>query len=161
MELYGDQGVGAAFLRGGGLDCTIPWGSGQLKPTLYVALVGDTAKGRKSTALNDVLELAVHPTLERLRLDADQLPPFEVLTGMGSGEGFLEVLADRDQNERGGGGKQTGRGSRRRARTRRATGQDRPRAGGLEARFFCSTVSRRPASYLSHPSTRVKPRTPR
>jgi hypothetical protein len=90
--LWGSLAAALGFLVGG--DCAIPWGPGFLRPTLYVALIGDTAKGRKSTALNDVLDVAVRPTLERMKLDTPALP-FEVMTGMGSGEGFFDVIADR------------------------------------------------------------------
>ncbi len=73
---------------------TLPWGSGQMPPVVLVALIGETAKARKSTAIDDVVETIVGPLMPKATRPGEPAP-MELLIGSGSGEGFVEALADR------------------------------------------------------------------
>ena len=83
-----------------GRDTWIDWGARREHPIVFPILVGETAKARKSTALHDAVDLVADHLRPRGN-PADGLPdPSEIVRGSGSGEGFLEALADRPFRQR-------------------------------------------------------------
>ena len=77
-----------------GRDAVLGWGTGEMVPVVHVCVVGPTAKARKSTALDDVVETVVEP-LRPLATQPYEPDPMEIVVGVGTGEGFAEAIADR------------------------------------------------------------------
>lgn len=73
----------------------LPWAAEMLRPVVFLCLLGQTSRARKTTAISD----AVNIVLEPLRPKATQPgepDPFEIVRGHGSGEGLMDALADRE-----------------------------------------------------------------
>ena len=66
-----------------------------ISPIIHVALLGDTGVARKSSAVNDVVNLVVNPLKGSIQVVPGEPCPIEVVNGSGSGEGFMERVADR------------------------------------------------------------------
>ncbi|WP_242334564.1 DUF3987 domain-containing protein [Anaeromyxobacter sp. SG66] len=69
-------------------------GTGFILPILFVCLLGETARTRKTTAMNDAVDVVLDPLRPRSTQPGEP-DPFEIVRGQGSGEGLLEALADR------------------------------------------------------------------
>ena len=91
--LWGALAAGLAVLVG--RTFRLPWGPSALYANLVVALVGETGKARKSTALDDVHDLVIEPLKPAPQAEGEP-PVFEVVSGSGSGEGFVDAIADRE-----------------------------------------------------------------
>ena len=76
-----------------GRECSLPWAGGGLFPTLHVAILGPTGSGRKSSSIDDAQVLLVDPFKPKATLPGEP-DPLVVLSGMGSGEGFMEAIKD-------------------------------------------------------------------
>ncbi len=66
-----------------------------ISPVIHVALLGDTGVARKSSAVSDAVNIVVNPLKVILQGVPGEPCPVEVVNGSGSGEGFMEQLADR------------------------------------------------------------------
>jgi hypothetical protein len=89
--IWGAFAAGLSVLIG--RDVTMAWGPSVLVPVLMVCMLAPTARGRKSTALDDVVDMIINPL--RPPPQSGEQPKFELVIGSGSGEGFAEALADR------------------------------------------------------------------
>lgn len=63
-------------------------------PVLFMCLLGETARTRKTTSMNDAVTLALEPLRVR-GTQPGEPDPQEVVRGHGSGEGLMDALADR------------------------------------------------------------------
>lgn len=63
----------------------LPWGIRSMSPTLFVVLLGSTARTRKSTSISDAVEILLEPEVSNT---------LAIIEGSGSGEGFAAALAD-------------------------------------------------------------------
>lgn len=89
--LFGAFMCALSFLVGRSV--TLPWGSGRMPPVLHAVVLGTSAKGRKSTALDDAVDIVAEPLMPKAAQDGEP-DPAQVITGLGSGEGFAEAIAD-------------------------------------------------------------------
>lgn len=64
-----------------------------MPPVVHAVVLGLSAKGRKSTALDDAVEILAEPLMPTPARDGEP-EPAQVITGLGSGEGFAEAIAD-------------------------------------------------------------------
>lgn len=77
-----------------GRDATLAWGPDMMAPVIMTVLVGETCVARKSSAIADVRDQVVIPLVPKGSC-SEEPPLVEVVSGLGSGEGFLSALADR------------------------------------------------------------------
>ncbi len=73
----------------------IPWGPQLMRPILYLCLLGETGRSRKTTSVDDARSLILEPLAPRSQ-QAGEPDPLEIVNGSGSGEGLIDVLADRE-----------------------------------------------------------------
>jgi hypothetical protein len=88
---WGSLAASLSFLSG--RSATLPWGPTTMPPVLNVGLLGPTARGRKSTPIEDAAEIVITPLMRKAQ--RPEPPPMEIVVGLGSGEGFAEAIADR------------------------------------------------------------------
>jgi len=78
----------------------LTWGDENMPSLTHVGILGETGKSRKTTAINAVLNTVVDhfkpmvPPEASMR-DKNEPDPFVVIRGSGSGEGWIEMIADR------------------------------------------------------------------
>ncbi|HYD54040.1 MAG TPA: DUF3987 domain-containing protein, partial [Gemmatimonadaceae bacterium] len=72
----------------------LPWGTGFMRPILFLCLLGETSRTRKTTAMTDAVDTVLDPLRPR-GTQPGEPDPFEIVRGQGSGEGLLDILADR------------------------------------------------------------------
>lgn len=87
--------------------CGLRWGPKTEKPIVQVALLGRTGRDRKSTALQDAIDIVAEPLRPR-STDGREPDLSSIAVGMGSGEGLLALIADREFED--GGTRRTQRG---------------------------------------------------
>lgn len=89
--IFGAHAAGLSVLVG--RSGAIPWAAGHQVPVVPVVLVGNTSTARKSTTIDDMVDVLVAPLMPKPTAEGEPLP-MEVVVGSGSGEGFVEAIAD-------------------------------------------------------------------